>query len=197
MTSEFQRPRRIPLTPEEVAQVIALRKKRQQAILRKLKRSRSYKFQNYFIVGCIFIYLEILLCYFGPCHYQVHQAVNIAPRYGVGYTRAGGAIISTLDVTDTSGKVYRLVVNDFVRLPAKNTGFIVGKDFLLQKELKAGFMNSENSYRLFAASPVLLLCFLASFISFFGYIMNLNEEAYSLSGLSVLNILALLAVLTI
>ena len=58
-----KRPRRIPLTAEEVGNVIAYKKRREIIILQKLKSSRIYKFQNLCNVVCFFIYCEFSFCH--------------------------------------------------------------------------------------------------------------------------------------
>ena len=105
--------------------------------------------------------------------------------------------INDIDIYNTDGDVYKLVINDCVAKPSKTFHFIIGKDFLLQKELKGFMAGYDKAYRLFSASPVLLLSSLAICISLFGFIMNLNENIYNLAGLSVLNFLALLTILCI
>lgn len=197
MREPNKRPRRNPMTSEEVSQIIAYKRKRELVILQKLKKSRAFKVQNIFNVACIFIYLEIIFCYFGPCHYSEHSAWKTVPHYGPGNSMNGKLYISDLDVFSAEGKVYKFVVNDCVEFPSKAMKFIIGKDFLIQKELKAVVEYSGSTYRLFAASPVLFLCAFASFISFFGFVMNLNENEYTLGGLTALNLLALFAILTI
>ncbi len=198
MTSEpNKRPRRNPLTSEEVAHIIAHKKKRELVTLHKLKKSRLFKVLNVFNIGCIFIYLEILFCYFGPCHYQKHYSTNTISHHGNGTRMNGHSFISDIDVYEAGGKMYKFVINDCIEMPSKTISFIIGKDYLLQKDLKGIFEHSEKAYRLFSASPVLFLCVFVSFISFFGFVMNLNEHAYTLTGLSILNFLTMFAIVTI
>jgi len=192
-----KRPRRNPLTSEEVAHIIAHKKKRELIILRKLKSSLYYKVLNVFNVSCIFIYLELLFCYFGPCHYQKHYSEKTVVHYGPRNSENGRLFIGDLDVYDVQGKEYKFVVEECIPPPANRIHYIIGKDFLLQKELKGVLDNSEKVYRLFSASPVLFLCIFISFISFFGYILNLNENIFTLSGLSILNFLTLFGIITI
>ena len=198
MTREpYKRSRRNPLTSEEVSHIIAHKKKKELVILRKLKKSKEYKFLNIFNILCIFIYLELLFCYFGPCHYQTHKSEHTITRYGSGNRVNGKSFIAEVDIHEAGGKIYKLIVEECIDRPAKTIEFIIGQDFLLQKELKGSLPGSEKIYRLFSASPVLFLCVLMTFISFFGFVMDLNENVYTLMGLSVLNFLTLFTILTI
>jgi len=194
MREPNKRPRRNPLTSEEVSHIIAHKKKKELVTLERLKKTRYFKVYNIFNILCIFIYLEVLLCYFGPCHYQQHYSTSVVPHYGSGKSVNGKLFISDIDVSE-GRMVYKFIIEDVIEVPAKTVRFVIGKDFLLQKELKGVFESSENAYRLFSASPVLLLCAMVCSISFFGFIMNLNQNAYALGSLSTLNFLTLFAIL--
>lgn len=195
MRESNKRPRRTPLTSEEVSHIIAHKRKKELVALRKLKKSGTFKILNVFIVCCMFTYLEVLFCYFGPCHYEQRTSERVVVHYGTG-SRQGRLLITDMDIYSGT-KMYTLIVGDHIDPPAQTSNFIIGRDFLLQKELKAVLDHPETAYRLFAASPVLFLCALVSFISFFGFIMNLNETVYGLRGLTTLNVLTLLAILCI
>jgi len=192
-----KRPRRNPLTSEEVSNIIAHKKKRELMALMLLKKSKTFKILNIFNVVCVFIYFELLFCYFGPCHYQKHYSLRTIAHYGGSPVENGKLHVTDVDVYDVAGKIYKFVIEDCIDPPGNTIAFIVGKDFLLQKDLKGAFESSGTVYRLFSASPVLLLSLLASFISLFGFMMNLNENTYTLGGLSILNFLALLAIVCI
>jgi hypothetical protein len=197
MREPNKRPRRNPLTPEEVSHIIAHRKKRELIALYKLKKTRVFKLLNIFNIGCIFIYLELLFCYFGPCHYQKHFSFNTVTNHSKTLMKNGKSLVSDIDVYSVDGVVYKFIVDDFIETPSKRIRFIIGKDFLLQKELKGILESSDNAYRLFSASPILLLTILLFFISFLAFLLNLNENAYSLSGLTTLNVLTLFGILMI
>src|SRR5687767_2284773 len=96
-----KRLRRTPLSSEEVANIIAFKKRRELLILQKLKKSKIYKFLNIINIACFFIYLEILFCFLGPCIIQKHEAKDIIARYGEGYEN-GMALISEIEITDTN-----------------------------------------------------------------------------------------------
>ncbi|WP_317897259.1 hypothetical protein [Aurantibacillus circumpalustris] len=198
MTSEpNKRPRRNPMTSEEVAHIIAHKRKKELVELRKLKKSKTFKILNVFNVICFFIFIELLFCYIGPCHYNGYHAVNTITHYGSGKSINGKLYVDEVDIYDTEGELYKLIIDDCITEPNKAVYFIIGRDYLLQKNLK-GFMEGyNNAYRLFSASPVLLLSMLAICISLFVFVMNLNEKVYNLVGLSVLNFLALFTILSI
>lgn len=192
-----KRPRRTPLSPEDVAHIIAVKRWREFKKRERLKKSKLFKALNVFNVVCIFVYFELLFCYLGPCNYQVHYAHKLTPHYGYNYHADGRRIISEIDVLGVNGSVYNFIVNDYMDLPPRHVRFVIGKDFLLQKSLKGLFENSDRSYRLFSASPVLFLCLFVASISLFAFLYNLNEKAYSLNALTVLNLLTFVGILCI
>jgi hypothetical protein len=190
-----KRPRRIPLTSEEVSHFVKLRKRRELVELIKFKRTRTFKFLNSWNVLSIFIYLELIFCYFGPCHYQTHYSYQVNAHMGNKHAENGKTIISDIDIYALDGVIYNLVIDDFIQVPPKFSSFKVGKDFILQKKLKAVLSSSSKSYRIFSASPVLFLSVFLSIICFAAYHFNLNENLFSLWGLFSLNSLTLLAIL--
>ena len=189
-----KRPRRIPLTPEEVATVIAFKKSREHRKLLLLKSSLQYKIQNVFNILCFFIFCELVFCYNGPCHYQKHYAENVMARLGQEYKSDGTPIVSEVDVICMHGKTYKFIVDDFIKVPQKRNAVYIGKDYLLQKELKGSFAGSEVTYRIFSASPVLFLATFTSIIVLIGIGYNLNENEYSLSGLTIVSAMTMLCV---
>lgn len=190
-----KRQRRIPFTPEEVEQLRIIKKMREYRKLIDFKRTFTYKILNLFNLFCFFIYLELLFCYLGPCHYQAYYSWKTIAEYGDSYTKKMQPIISVLKVTGVNKKVYQFVINDFISLPPQKMRFIVGKDFLLQKELKGSFAGFVGTYRLFSASPVLFLCMFIGSISFMSFVFDLNEHTHSLNALSVMNMLTLLGII--
>lgn len=187
--------RRIPFTAEEVEQLRTIKKMREYRKLAAFKKTTEYKVLNFFVITCCFIYLELLFCYFGPCHYQAHYSYQVIPKYGYSYAKDFEPIVSELKVIGVNGKEYEFIINDFINIPQQRMRFVVGKDFLLQKELKGSVENVIGTYRLFSASPVLLLCVLMGFISFGCFMLNMNENKNSLHALSIVNALTLLGIL--
>jgi hypothetical protein len=190
-----RRPRRNPLTAEEVAEIIALKKRRAHARLHLFKRTRAYKVLNIFNVACFFIYLEVLICFYGPCLFTEHQAQKLTVNYSEKFNEAGKQLVSDIEIEALSGGKYRFVVNEAREIPPDDIIIYTGEDYLLRKELKGAFAGEEKTYRLFAASPIMFLCILVLFACFLGFFHNLNQYAYSLTAISVLNALTLLALL--
>lgn len=191
----IRRHRRNPLTPEEVADIIALKQRRAHVRLQRFKRTRLYKLLNIFSVICFFLYFELLICFFGPCIYVTHTAVKLQPNYGSEVNQAGERIVSDIEVYGENGARYIFIVKDFIAIPEARTPFFVGEDYLLRKELKGTFDDQDVTYRLFRASPVIFLSFIALAASVLGYMNNLNEHPYSLTAIAVLNGLTLFGVL--
>jgi hypothetical protein len=189
-----KRHKRTPFSQEEVAEMIALRKKRAHIKLLRFRKSKGYIVMNVFNLACIFIYLEILFCFFGPSDKEHISYTEVHPNYRA---RSKGAhdLISSMDVIAVNGYTYNFLVKDDRTVPESPGEMIMGQDFLLQKDLKATFPPHETSFRLFAASPVLVLAALVIFIAFIAFYYNLNEEAYSLMALTVLNSLTMLGIL--
>lgn len=189
-----KRPRRIPRTSEEVNEFIAFRKRKERLALASFKKTKVFKYLNIWNVICIFVFLEILFCYLGPCHYQTHYTYHVNSRIGKEFKANGQAIISEIDLYALDGFMYTVVINDYMQVPPKLSSFKIGKDFVMQKKLKVIFDTDKRSYRLFLASPVIFLSFFLSFVSFMAYHFNLNENLFSLWGLVSLNTLTLMAI---
>jgi hypothetical protein len=188
-----KRPRRIPYTPEEVANIIAYKQRREQIRLDKFKKSATYKLQNVFNIFCFFVFWEIIFCFFGPASYQRHYAYKVEVQYGDRYDEKAHPVVSEINLYCVKGGIYKLVPDDFVEVPAKFAEFTIASDFLLHKNLKGSYGHSA-SIRLFSASPVLLIIMLALVTSFVGYFYNLNQNSYSLMAITVLNAISLFGI---
>ncbi len=192
-----KRPKRTSLSKEEVANVIAYKKRRDLIKKIKLKKSTSYKIQNLFNVFCFFIYCELLFCFVFPSNYSKHYSASTKVHYGNEYNEAGELMISKIDLIDVNHIEYDLIVEDYIKPPEKFISFLVAKDYLLQKKITAQLSTIESNYRLFSASPVLLLCTLGILICLIVYLNNLNESAYSLTALCFLNLLIFLSIISL
>lgn len=182
-----KRPPRIPLSQEEVAQLVAYKKIKEARKLSRFRRSGAYKLFNTFNVICFFAYWEILFCFFGPCHYQTHYSVKVVARHGDELNASGKRITTEIDILGVSGKEYKFLVNDFVEQPERFSEFSIGKDYILQKELKGMFEHSDKTYYIQAAGSLLFLAVLMIIISFTSFVYNLNENAYSLNAITAVN----------
>jgi len=192
-----KRPPRNPLSPEEVADFIAVKKLREQLKLQRFKKTKRFKYLNIFNVVCFFIYCELLICFFSPCHYRTHYSKKVDVEYSQGLNELNQLKIAHVKITDVNNNLYQFMVNDFIDIPKKYDKFSVGKDFILQKELKGTFIGSNKYYRIQRAEPflflsgflVILLCII------FSYNLNLTES--SLKAISVINGLTILGFLLI
>jgi hypothetical protein len=198
MTSgDRKRPARIPLTPEEVAAFVAMKKDRELKKLLRFKKSFAYKFLNIFNILCFFIYWELLFCFLGPCHYQTHYSQSVSVKLGDEVGVNGKKIVSEIKIKCVNGLDYKFSVNDFIERPGQKTSFQVGKDFLLQKELKVRLEGADSSFRLINASPILFLSCFVIFILIICVSYNLNENVYSLKAAAILNLITVLSFLLI
>ncbi|MBL7931181.1 MAG: hypothetical protein JNL60_04745 [Bacteroidia bacterium] len=189
-----KRTRRILFTSEELSHMIAYRKHRERLLILKFKKTNTYRILNVLNICCIFIYLELLCCYFGPGNYTRHYSATTQVKYGHVY-RGFTPIVSEIEVYGVNGKLYTLVVDEFIEVPEKKLSFIVGEDYILRKELKAALDSNRVFYRLFSASPVLFLCIFISFINLFIFLFNLNESPYPLWGQTTINLFVIFGIL--
>jgi hypothetical protein len=191
MPLEFKRrPPRQPLSPEEVMNFIYLKKIRQQKILEKFKKTNTYKYLNIFNVTCILIYSEMIFCFASTCNFFSYEVESVTPFYSkeiLGNKR----VFSSAVITTVFGKTYDLRVNDTCDLPKVNSKLYVGRDWILQKEIKTRFEDNPKYYYIKRSSPLLFISIFLGVVTFvlFGY--NLNQNKYSLQVLSFLNFLGL------
>ncbi len=189
-----KRAKRSPLSREEIAHIIALKKRKEHIQLLHFKKSLIYKIQNIFNMCCFFVFWELIICFFGPCKYQIHFSERVYPKYGNDYDANNKPNVAELKILDVNNQLHHLVVDAFIQVPPHFSRFILGSDFLLGKQLKAGIENCDSKFRLYNASPLILLSFFALLVSFIAYASNLNHNAYSLTAISILNGIILLAI---
>ncbi len=192
-----KRSRRVPLSSEEVATVIAFKRRKEKLKLIRLKQSLTYKLLNIFNTICFFIFCELIFCYLGPCNFKTYDTESVAALLGQEFKGDGTPIVAEIDMKSTEGKTYKFVVNDYVKVPVRSSTFEVGSDYLLRKDIKGSFEGSERTYRIFAASPILFLSIFTSIIMLAAMAYNLNENEYSLIGLSIISLMTLLCVMFI
>lgn len=193
MAFEFKkRPPRTPLSQEEVLQIIYRKKLRQQQALERFKKTRTYKSLNALNCICIIIYTEIIFCFFGPCLYQGHYIRTLDAYYTkqiLGNKRICGSAL----VGSYSNCIYDVSLQDTLTLPKPNSRFIVGREWILQKEMKARFDTVPKYFYITRSFPLLLVSVLMGMVTFvlFGY--NLNQNRYSLQVMSFINSFTILA----
>lgn len=187
-----KRPPRQPLSPEEVQEIIKIKKLKQQIKIEKFKQTRSYKYLNVFNVICITVYTEIIFAFLYSCAFQTYTIDSIATYYGesiIGNKRE----LSSIVFKTTTGKEYDVGVRDTVVLPKVNEKLSVGRDWILQKEIKVKWQGSGKAYYIKRSFPLLFISILLGIVSFvlFGY--NLNQNSYSLNVISFINTLSILS----
>lgn len=181
---------RQPLSPEEVKEFIRLKKLRQFIKTENFKKTKSYKYMNIFNITCIIIYSELVFSFMGSCHYQTHTIHSLASYYGdeiIGGKRS----ISSLVIKTEDNKEYDIGVRDTCTLPLVNSEFLVGEDWILQKEIKVKFSETGKKFYIRQAFPLLFISLLLGTVTFvlFGY--NLNQAPYSLNVISFINLLSI------
>lgn len=185
----------MPLSPEEVAQLIAYKQIREARRLARFRRSVIYKLFNVFNIVCFFAYWEIVFCFIGPCNYQTHYSFSVRSHHGDEQNEEGRRITKELDIKGVNGKAYTFLVNDFIQKPARFSEFTVGSDFLMGKELKGMFGDGDKFYYIYSSGSILFLSILLIIISITSFIYNLNEQAYSLNAITALNAIILTGIL--
>jgi hypothetical protein len=181
-----RRPRRNPLSREEVEAIIAFKRRKEQMQFSILRMSLSYKLRNLFLILSFFVFCEVLCCYFGPSRHRLHYTQSVTGRYAAISEKGRGQRLEYLEAVCVEGNSFKLLVSDFVKIPGRYSRLDVSSDFLLNCQLKASVDGMQDSYRLFRANPVLLLTVFCSFILLLGVYHNLNQNDYTLWGLCVL-----------
>ncbi|MGZ3921091.1 MAG: hypothetical protein ACXVNM_13280 [Bacteroidia bacterium] len=191
-----KRPPRTPLSPEEVAEIVILKKIREHKRIAKFRKTLTYKISNVFNIVCFFIYCELFFCFLGPCQYQIHYSKSVSIEYAHHNTEMEW-LISSVKLTSVNDKQYEFLVNDLVPPPPKFSAFEVGKDFILQKEIKGSISTSPKQFRIQRASPILFLSIFVAIFSFIFFFYNLNQNPHSLRAITCINAVTMLAFLLI
>jgi len=194
---ERKRPPRIPLTAEEVAHLVALKKRIAAKNMAAFKHSAAYRFCNVFNICCFFIYWELLLCFMGPCHYETHYSKSIQVKHGYHLNDAGKYIVSEVQIVGVNNERYKLLVGDFIETPRRQSGYQIGRDYILQKSLRGIVETSEDSYRLQEASPLIFLSVFLIVVSCISFFYNLNEQPHSLRAVAIINAITMFAFISI
>ncbi|MBA3682831.1 MAG: hypothetical protein H0W73_16955 [Bacteroidetes bacterium] len=188
---------RIPLTSEEVAELIEIKKIREHNKLQRFKKTKTFKYLNCFNILCFFIFCELVISFYGPCHYQLRYSKNVVVHFDDKIDKNGHRVIEDMNMIDVEGRNYKLIVDEFIETPQKYSTFKVGKDYLLQREIKAFVNTSGNYYRIQSASPILFLSVFLIFFSIIFYTYNLNQNSNSLFSIAIINAAAVFAFLSI
>ena len=191
-----KRSSRQPHSPEEVAEIIRIKRYRQKKAIELFKKTKTFKILNVFNVVCILIYSELIFAFMGQCNYSTHYFTGIKVYYGHKIT-AGKKIFSSAIINGVSGKTYEVSVQDTCNAITNSLAskialpFYVGSDWLLQKDIKIQLDGSTAIFFIKRSSPLLFISIMQVIVTFvlFGY--NMNEVRYSLKVVSFINSLAL------
>lgn len=195
MVSETKkRPPRVPLSPEEVQEFIRLKKHKAHIKTERFKQTKTYKVLNVFNIICIVIYTEIIFAFLGSCNFTTHYIKSHNAYYGA-EIKGGKRIYSSAVFTTVNDKEYEVGIHDTCALPEKFAGLLVGKDWLLKKEIKVRFKRGGKDFYIRRSSPLLFVSILWGIVTFvlFGY--NMNQNNYSLNVVTFINFLSLLSFL--
>ncbi len=182
---QHKRPRRNPLSREEVEAIIEFKKRKEQIHLYLLKKTVSYKVRNLFLIICFFIFCEVLICFFGPARHRAHYTQSVSATYNLVYDGQNKQQVNHVEAVCVDGEHFRLMVNEFIKVPNQFSRIDVYSDFLMNCQLKASIQEVPGTFPLFRASPVILLSVFCSFILLLGIHHNLNQQDYTLWGLTV------------
>src|ERR1043165_282949 len=122
-----RRPRRTPPTSEEVARMREYKTRLERINLVRFKQSSAYRWSNIFNIACFFVYVEVIICFFGPVDYTRHYSVNYTVNYDAPGADARGPVVTHFFMNGVNGRSYDFLVNDVITMPEKRTSFLVGK----------------------------------------------------------------------
>lgn len=195
MVSETnKRPPRQPLSPEEVMDMIKLKKLRQYHKTEKFKKTKSYKYLNLFNIVCIVVYTEIIFSFLSSCNYRTMYIETVTPYYGEDIV-AGKRVVSSAVFKTVYGNEYDVGIRDTCTMPLPYTPLLVGRDWILQKDIKVKFDAYSKEFFIKRSFPLLFISILLGIVTFvlFGY--NLNQNPYSLNVISFINSISIIAFL--
>lgn len=188
-----KRPPRTPLTPDEVAELVYLKKVREQKKLQRFKKSSLYKAFNVVNILCFFIYCEMICCFIGPVSYQSHYSKQVLIEYGEVRSDRTQRVIEAVTLNCVNNERFLFDVDDFITPPDRFSEFEIGSDFLLGKEIKGRINTDGEIYSLVKASPILFLSIFVGILSLILFFFDLNENVHSLSAITAINLLTVLA----
>jgi hypothetical protein len=190
-----KRPPRKIASPEEVKERVMIKKVREHKKIEKFKKTHEYKCLNLVNVLCMCVYLELIICFYGPCKYFVYYNKKVEVEFGGMNEKTRLTKTKLIKINSVNNKLFTLMIDDYIEAPKKFEPFQVGYDFILNQEIKAAVSTSPNFYRLNDFSPVLFLSFFVAGFTFIFYFYNLNFNNQSLQAVSFLNGITLLAFL--
>jgi hypothetical protein len=189
-----KRPPRIPLTPDEVKDFIRLKKHKERVKIERFKQTKTYKVFNAFNIICVIIYTEIIFAFLGSCNFTTHYIKSNNVYYGA-EIKGGKRIYSSAVFITVNDKEYEVGIHDTCALPPNYSGLLVGKDWLLKKEIKVRFKKGGKDFYIKRSFPLLFISILWGIVTFvlFGY--NMNQNNYSLHVITFVNLITMLSFL--
>lgn len=181
---------RVPLSSEQIKEIIAYKRQKQLLGIEKLKKTKRYKILNVFNILSVMVYCEIIFCMYGPATYEVKTCVR-ANADAYGEIINGKRSIDFMTVIDENEKRYKFYVGDYIQIPKRNSQFYIGKDYLLRKEIKVMISSSTSEYRLWRITPLIFLGVFVTIITMLVFFNNMNMINYSLIAVSLMNALNL------
>lgn len=183
-----KRPPRIPLSPEQVAEIVWRKQEKENRQQALFKASQIYKICNIFNIAAVFVYFELLLSYFFVTNNSSFVVNQCTVHYGDTYQN-GIRQISSLALNNT----YDIRIYDYIKAPEVNSMFEIGKDFILQRDLVCRLPGSDHRYSVINSEPVLFLSFFVLVLVFILTCYNQNQKSYPLKVMTLINILSLAA----
>ena len=189
-----KRPPRQPLSAEEVQDFIRLKKFRQRKVLERFKKTHRYKLLNGFNIFCVIIYSEMIIAFLGTCHYNAHYIRSVNSFYSR-ETKGSKVVCSSIVINSVNEKIYDVSINDTITPPQNFSRFLVGKDWILQKEVNVRLEGIKQTYIIKDSFPILFISCLLGITTFISFGYNLNQVKYSLMATSLMNGLSLFSFL--
>ena len=113
---------RVPLTPEQIKDVIIYKRNKQIRQIEKLKKTTHYKILNIFNIISVMVYCEMVFCMYGPAIYtkDVCKKATID-----GYVRDAGPerVIQFMSILSQNDSHYQLYIGENIQLPKPNSDF--------------------------------------------------------------------------
>lgn len=193
---ETKKQNRSPQSAEKIHEIMAFKRQKQLKQIIQLKRTKRYRILNIFNVLCVLIYCELIFCMYGPAYYVEERCVKaVADEYrGLSGKRR---VVHFMSVYTQQDKHYKFMVDEAIQLPLPHSLCYIGKDFLLNKEIKIMISTSESEFRLWRVVPLIFLGFFVTLITLLVFVYNMNLINYSLIAVSILNAINLVYFLSV
>lgn len=189
-----KRPPRQPLSAEEVREMVQLKKLRQYFKIEKFKKTRNYKILNTLNIAYMILFTEIIVSFLGSANSSVQILESVKVYYGKEIID-GKRIISSAEFKTTEGALYDVGINDVCEMPKAKQEIVVGRDWLLRKDVKVKIETSQKDFFVIKSFPLLFISILMGVVTCVLFAYNLNQNPYSLNVISFVNSLGVIAFL--